>query len=82
MKICVTGGTGLVGNAVKKFANNLKQHEFYYVSRSFATDNNNKGIDLTNIREVEEYFKKHKFDYIINHNPLSSVAPCDCIVLY
>ena len=66
MKICVTGGTGLVGNAVKKFANNLKQHEFYYVSRSFATDNNNKGIDLTNIREVEEYFKKHKFDYIIH----------------
>ena len=66
MKICVTGGTGLVGNAVKKFANNLKQHEFYYVSRSFSTDNNNKGIDLTNIREVEEYFKKHKFDYIIH----------------
>ena len=69
MKICVTGGTGLVGNAIQKFAKNMKQHEFYYVSRSFTTDNEDnkgKGVDLTNSIEVEKYFETNKFDYIIH----------------
>tara|TARA_X000000950_G_scaffold43809_1_gene49288 strand:- start:9886 stop:10860 length:975 start_codon:yes stop_codon:yes gene_type:complete len=69
MKICVTGGIGLVGNAIQKFAKNMKQHEFYYVSRSFTTDNEDnkgKGVDLTNAIEVEKYFETNKFDYIIH----------------
>lgn len=69
MKICVTGGTGLVGNAIQKLAKNMKQHEFYYVSRSFTTDNednNGKGVDLTNAIEVEKYFETNNFDYIIH----------------
>ena len=66
MKICVTGGTGLVGNAIKIFTPMLKKHQFYFVSKSTATDNDDKGLDLTNFKKVDAYFKRHQFDYIIH----------------
>ena len=66
MKICVTGGTGLVGNSIKYFSKMMKTNNFYFVSKSKATDNDGKGIDLTVLKDVDEYFNRHRFDYIIH----------------
>jgi|UniRef100_A0A6C0ALA0 GDP-L-fucose synthase len=66
MKICVTGGTGLVGNAIKIFSDMIDYHTFYYVSKSNADNNYGKGLDLTVLKDVDDYFKRNQFDYIIH----------------
>ena len=65
MKICVTGGTGLVRNAIKIFSDMIDYHTFYYVSKSKADNNYGKGLDLTILKDVDDYFKRNQFDYII-----------------
>ena len=50
MKILVTGGSGLVGTAIKSLKNKYPQHIFYFVS--------SKDYDLRDIKQVNAMFVK------------------------
>jgi len=58
MKILVTGGNGLVGNAIKKVALKNPQFDFVFIGR--------EDYDLTKENEVESLFLKHKPNYVIH----------------
>ena len=58
MKILVTGGNGLVGNAIKKVALKNPQFDFIFIGRD--------DYDLTKENEVESLFLKHKPNYVIH----------------
>ena len=58
MKILVTGGNGLVGNAIKKAALKNPQFDFVFIGR--------EDYDLTKENEVESLFLKHKPNYVIH----------------
>jgi len=58
MKILVTGGNGLVGNAIKKVALKNPQFDFIFIGR--------EDYDLTKENEVESLFLKHKPNYVIH----------------
>lgn len=61
MKIIVTGGSGLVGQAIKTVVtNDSKSSQDSYV---FLSSSN---CDLTNYRETLTVFKKHSPDYVIH----------------
>ena len=53
MKVLVTGGTGLIGSAIKKY-----RSEWIYLG--------SKDGDLTNFEEVKNILEKHKPDAIIH----------------
>ena len=57
MKILVTGGSGMVGYAIKKIKNNYNDN-FIFMS--------SKDCDLTNFKETYNFFKKHKPDFVIH----------------
>lgn len=57
MKILITGGSGLVGSAIKSISNNY-QYKFIFSS--------SKDCDLTNYDETLKYFKEKQPDYIIH----------------
>lgn len=51
--VIVTGGTGLVGSAIKNiFHKNYKNYQFYFLS--------SKDCDLTNFEETKKLFQKIK----------------------
>ena len=52
-KILITGGSGMVGNCLKKYFPNA------YIPTS-------KELDLTNSEQVKNYFYNNKFDYVIH----------------
>jgi len=57
-KILITGGDGLVGNALKKFVNVYNNYDFIFVNRNIA--------DLTDENQVKLMFDKYKPDYVIH----------------
>lgn len=57
-KIFISGHKGLVGSSILQF---LKKKKF---KKIFVIDKNK--LDLRNQDKVLKYFKKHKFDYVIN----------------
>ena len=57
MKILVTGGTGLVGSAIKKISNNY-DYEFKFLS--------SKDCDLTNYDKTKYYFEKYRPNMVIH----------------
>jgi GDP-L-fucose synthase len=59
MKILITGGTGLVGNAMRRILDETETtHECVYLS--------SKDYDLTNYDECDKCFKDHKPDIVIH----------------
>ena len=56
-KILVTGGTGLVGNAIEKISNDYN-YQFVFLS--------SKDCDLTNLNETQSLFQKHNPDFVIH----------------
>jgi GDP-L-fucose synthase len=58
MKILVTGGNGLVGNAIKKNASKNSQFDFIFVGR--------EDYDLTKENQVESLFLRYKPNYVIH----------------
>ena len=59
MKICVTGGSGMVGKSIKNLSNILyKEHEFVFLS--------SKNLDLRDRNSVLKYFNKNNFTHIIH----------------
>ena len=67
MRICCTGGNGMVGQSIKDFIstyhNNNEEHTFIFLNRSLQNEHT---VDLTDREAVLSYFEKHKFDYIIH----------------
>ena len=57
MKILVTGGTGLVGSAIKKISPNY-DYDFIFVS--------SKDADLTDYAQTYNLFAKHQPDFVIH----------------
>ena len=57
--ILVTGGTGLVGNAIKSVSNDyLNKYEFIYIS--------SKDFNLASFEETEKMFEAYKPNYVIH----------------
>ena len=57
MKVLVTGGSGMVGHAIKKIKNN---YNFNFIFLS------SKDCDLTNFEDTKNLFNKKKPDYVIH----------------
>ena len=57
MKILVTGGTGLVGSAIRSISKNYN-YEFVFLSK--------KDCDLLDYNETFNYFNKYKPDFVIH----------------
>tara|TARA_B100000427_G_C15510284_1_gene595843 strand:+ start:1756 stop:2799 length:1044 start_codon:yes stop_codon:yes gene_type:complete len=66
MKICVTGGSGMVGNCIRNISEHAyNEHDFVFLGNT----SNNKYItklDLINREQVLLFFSKNKFDLIIH----------------
>jgi GDP-L-fucose synthase len=58
MKVLVTGGTGLVGNAIKTISIKYPHYEFIFIS--------SKNFDLTRTSDVIQMFETHHPDYVIH----------------
>ena len=58
MKVLITGSNGQLGNEIKEFASVYPHYDFLY------TDVNE--LDIANAADVNQYFKIHKPDVIIN----------------
>jgi dTDP-4-dehydrorhamnose reductase len=58
MRILVTGGDGQLGSAIKAISAEPKNLHFTFIDI--------KELDLTNEPEVNRYFDKFSFDYIVN----------------
>jgi GDP-L-fucose synthase len=56
--ILVTGGSGLVGNAIKKISHGYPQYEFIFMT--------SKDCNLTDWNNVNKYFNDKKPDYVIH----------------
>jgi len=58
MKILVTGANGQLGRSIQKISKLYPKFEFIYTDV--------EQLDITNLEEVNNYFKKHKPKYCIN----------------
>jgi GDP-L-fucose synthase len=63
--ILVTGGTGLIGNAIQKVLKDEQQQQTNNDNETFIFISS-KDVDLSNKEETLEYFKKHKPTHIIH----------------
>lgn len=63
MRICCTGGNGMVGKSIQNIVPNYINHNFVFLNRSLNDENS---VDLTDRLEVLSYFQQHHFDYIIH----------------
>ena len=57
-KIFISGHKGLVGSAIVKYLKKKKFTKIYYIEK--------KKLDLRNQSKVLNFFRKNKFDYVIN----------------
>ena len=58
MKILITGGSGLVGSAIKSLSKNNDKHQFIFL--------NSKDCDLKNFEDTNKLFKEINPEYIIH----------------
>lgn len=58
MKVLITGGSGLVGSAIKSISSLYPNFEFIFLS--------SKDCDLTNWEQTNQYFNSVKPDYVIH----------------
>ena len=57
MKVLVTGGSGMVGSAIKTISNNYN-YKFKFLS--------SEDCDLTKYEKTYNYFKNYNPDYVIH----------------
>jgi len=58
MKVLVTGGTGLVGSALKSISEKYNKYDFLFIS--------SKDCDLSSYEETFNFFKKHNPELVIH----------------
>jgi len=58
MKVLITGGTGLVGSAIKKISDDYDNYTFFFIS--------SKNCDLTNYERTKELFERLRPQYVIH----------------
>jgi len=56
--ILITGGSGMVGNAIKSISDSYSEYQFIYIS--------SKEYDLTNFNSTEKMFLDYKPEYVIH----------------
>jgi dTDP-4-dehydrorhamnose reductase len=56
MRICCTGGNGMIGKSIQDIVPNYSNHTFVFLNRSL---NNENSVDLTNRLDVLSYFEKN-----------------------
>jgi dTDP-4-dehydrorhamnose reductase len=64
MSILITGGSGALGNELKKIVSN-------------ALTPSHQDLDITNKKQVNEYLKKYDIDSIIHTAALTHIRPCE-----
>ena len=62
MRICVTGGNGMVGSCIKDITVNYPEHEFVFLHRGVGEHS----VELTSLNSVLTYFSSQNFDAIIH----------------
>ena len=62
MRVCVTGGNGMVGKCIKDISVKYPEYEFIFLHRKGGKHS----VELTDKDSVMEYFSKEKYDYIIH----------------
>lgn len=58
MKILITGASGQLGSEIQKIASQYPDFEFIFTDV--------QQLDITNQKEVFEFYEKHKYDFIVN----------------
>ena len=62
MRICVTGGNGMIGSCIKDIEKEYPDNEFIFLHRNSGPHS----VELTNKMSVLNYFSTQKFDAIIH----------------
>tara|TARA_A100001015_G_scaffold321219_1_gene450839 strand:+ start:42 stop:1010 length:969 start_codon:yes stop_codon:yes gene_type:complete len=62
MKICVTGGNGMVGKCIKDIQEQYSEHTFIFLHRNSGEHS----VELTSRIDVLNYFSNYKYDAIIH----------------
>ena len=62
MRICVTGGNGMIGKCLKDISFDFPKHEFIFLHRNGGKHS----VELTDKNSVMKYFSSEKYDYIIH----------------
>jgi len=65
MKICVTGGSGMVGRCIKDLLDNKNDIDVIYLGNTCKEEYITR-IDLKNKELLIKFFEKEKFDYVIH----------------
>ena len=58
MRICVTGGNGMVGSCIKDITVNYPEHEFVFLHRGVGEHS----VELTSLNSVLTYFSSQNFE--------------------
>ena len=62
MRVVVTGSNGMVGRCIRDISNRYPEHEFVFLHRRGGQHS----VELTDKKQVLEYFSREQFDYIIH----------------
>lgn len=65
-KILIIGSRGMAGHVVKLYLEKIEKYEVWGIARNVETKNNTINLDVSNLNELEELIKIHKFRYVIN----------------
>lgn len=80
MKILITGGKGQLGTELFTCLENKKTEigiPSILTEKNDVTSIDVDVLDITDLNQVEDYFKKHKFDCIINCAAYTNVDKCE-----
>jgi|TARA_B110000438_G_scaffold2361_1_gene2455 dTDP-4-dehydrorhamnose reductase len=77
MKICIIGGSGVIGSKfVKKFSENYNVHHTYFQNKIKTLKKGDK-LDITNKKSTIDYIKKLKPNIVIHCAALANVDLCE-----
>lgn len=78
MKICVIGGSGVIGLKLVKFFSNIDNSvSFTFLNNELPLQGISKKLDITNSEDTVEFLKKGHFDVVIHTAALTNVDLCE-----
>ncbi len=78
MKICVIGGSGVIGSKLVKFFSNKGNDVSYtFWTNELNLPGNSKKLNITEINETIDFLKKGHFDVVIHSAALTDVDLCE-----